>query len=184
MATTTGASIASIAESHEGAPYRLGGYLPSGWDCSGFVNYVLGNHLGMTLPNGWRWTGRSHGPIAEEYKRWDAGSMLVTTPDIGDLCCWQTHVGFYIGGGQMFSAFGKRYGTLAKPVTAGPVGEALSYRRIKDVTYSSATGVAYTTQAAAPAGSGCGVAAVMLPAMLPYYLVRYAMRRRQTCPSV
>lgn len=181
MTTTTGASIVSIAVSHKGAPYRFGGYLPSGWDCSGFVNYVLGLHLGMTLPFGWKWTGHSHGPIASEYKAW-TGATTVLTPDLGDLCCWRTHIGFYIGNGQMFSAFGKNYGTLAKPVTSGPIGETLTYRRIKAVDYTSTTGVAYATQAP-PAGAGCMPAALMMPVALPFYLVRHAIvTRRRPCP--
>lgn len=184
MTSTTGASIVSIAESHEGSPYLWGGYLPSGWDCSGFVNYVLGNHMGMTLPGGWRWTGRAHGPIAEEYKVW-SGATTVTTPAPGDLCCWNTHVGFYIGGGQMISALSKKWGTRTSPVTWGPKGEALTYRQIRAVDYTSVTGVDYATQVVQPAGSGCGVAAVMMPVALPYYLIRHAITtRRRPCPSL
>lgn len=40
--------IISYAKTFMGTPYRYAGMTPSGFDCSGFVNYVLGN-FGMSL---------------------------------------------------------------------------------------------------------------------------------------
>ena len=48
----SGQAIASDALRYKGAPYKWGGAMPSGWDCSGFVNYVIGHDLGMTIPGG------------------------------------------------------------------------------------------------------------------------------------
>lgn len=40
--------IISYAKDFMGTPYRYAGATPSGFDCSGFINYVLGN-FGMSL---------------------------------------------------------------------------------------------------------------------------------------
>ncbi|MGH7239603.1 MAG: NlpC/P60 family protein, partial [Candidatus Saccharimonadales bacterium] len=38
------------ALSHQGAHYVYGAARPSGWDCSGFVNWVLCHDLGVGIP--------------------------------------------------------------------------------------------------------------------------------------
>src|SRR5687768_6522687 len=43
------AEVLNTAERHVGAPYRWGGTTPSGFDCSGFVQYVFARHA-VTLP--------------------------------------------------------------------------------------------------------------------------------------
>lgn len=50
--SASGQAIAADALRYKGAPYVWGGAKPSGWDCSGFVNYVIGHDLGMTIPGG------------------------------------------------------------------------------------------------------------------------------------
>jgi len=44
-----GLAIARTAETLLGAPYREGGALPDGFDCSGLVNYVFARH-GIAVP--------------------------------------------------------------------------------------------------------------------------------------
>jgi cell wall-associated NlpC family hydrolase len=158
----TASAIASMFLRYQGTPYLWGGYLPStGWDCSGAVNYVLGNLLKMKLPGNVSYTGRSHGPIAAQYKAW-TGATTVTSPAAGDLCCWVTHVGVYIGSGQMISALDPQYGTKVTPVAGnGPPGEPLSYRRI------SGTGSASPAAAAV----GC-LFPIMLPVLGPLVYLR------------
>ena len=47
--TGSGNNVVSYAESFIGVPYVYGGTTPSGFDCSGFVQYVY-NHFGKSLP--------------------------------------------------------------------------------------------------------------------------------------
>jgi len=42
-------AMISFAKTFLGTPYRYAGSTPSGFDCSGFVNYVM-KHFGLSLP--------------------------------------------------------------------------------------------------------------------------------------
>ncbi|WP_033543254.1 C40 family peptidase [Planococcus sp. CAU13] len=90
-------SIVSIAKQYTGVPYVWGGSTPSGFDCSGFISYVL-NKSGND-------TARIN--AAGYYNK----STKVSTPQPGDLVFFSgtytsgiSHVGFYIGDGKMISA--------------------------------------------------------------------------------
>jgi cell wall-associated NlpC family hydrolase len=80
-----------------GAPYRNGGSDPSGFDCSGFVQYVF-NSLGVKLPR----EVRDQYGVGEQVKLEDVRA--------GDLLFFQTvsrgasHVGLAIGPGQFVHA--------------------------------------------------------------------------------
>ena len=90
-------AIISTALSFRGIPYRNGGSDPSGFDCSGFVQYVYAVH-GMGLPR------EVHGQylIGREVDRKDVKA--------GDLVFFETvsrgasHVGLAIGGDQFVHA--------------------------------------------------------------------------------
>jgi cell wall-associated NlpC family hydrolase len=47
--TVSGTAVVRTAESLLGTPYRLGGTLPDGFDCSGLVCYVFARH-GVAVP--------------------------------------------------------------------------------------------------------------------------------------
>lgn len=92
-------SIVSIAKQFAGTPYVWGGSTPAGFDCSGFISYVL-NQAGYD-------TGRTS--AAGYYSM----SAKVSNPQPGDLVFFSgtytpgiSHVGIYIGNGQMISAAG------------------------------------------------------------------------------
>src|SRR5690606_6912926 len=43
-------TVVSVALQYQGAPYRYGGADPSGFDCSGFTQFVYA-HVGVSLPH-------------------------------------------------------------------------------------------------------------------------------------
>ncbi|GAA1256306.1 hypothetical protein GCM10009657_34570 [Oryzihumus leptocrescens] len=85
-------SVLAVAAQYAGVPYVWGGTTPSGFDCSGFTQYVF-NKIGVSLPR-----------TAEEQR---AAVTRVSTPQPGDLVFFGSpayHVGIYAGGGMMWDA--------------------------------------------------------------------------------
>jgi cell wall-associated NlpC family hydrolase len=84
-------NVIAVAARYVGVPYRYGGTSPSGFDCSGYVQYVFGQ-VGISLP-------RSSGAIA--------GSATKISRDQaqpGDLVYKPGHIGIYAGGNMMYDA--------------------------------------------------------------------------------
>ncbi|WP_018923087.1 peptidoglycan-binding protein [Salsuginibacillus kocurii] len=83
------------ASTHIGTPYQWGGTSTSGFDCSGFLQYVY-NEVGVSLPR----------TVAQ---MWEAGEA-VSEPKVGDLVFFETyaagpsHAGIYSGGGSFVHA--------------------------------------------------------------------------------
>jgi hypothetical protein len=96
------ARMLAEAERYLGVPYVWGGYSPSGFDCSGFVSYVI-NHCG----NGW-----NYGRLTANGLRARTANVPVSEAKPGDLVFFQgtyatsgaSHVGIYVGGGWMIHA--------------------------------------------------------------------------------
>ncbi len=90
------------AERYLGVSYVWGGYSPDGFDCSGFVSYVI-NHCG----NGWN-VGRQ----TANGLRAITGNVPASEAKPGDLVFFQgtydtpgaSHVGIYVGNGMMIHA--------------------------------------------------------------------------------
>ncbi|EJQ52586.1 hypothetical protein IEQ_01629 [Bacillus cereus BAG6X1-2] len=90
-------SIAGFARSLNGSPYRTAGTTPAGFDCSGFIHYVLN----QTGHNGARQTVAGY---------WSSKTKT-SNPQPGDLVYFQntykngpSHMGVYLGNGQFISA--------------------------------------------------------------------------------
>lgn len=102
--------IAATATKYVGTPYVWGGNSPSGWDCSGFVQYVYKQH-GISIARG---TSAILG--SGQFKR-------TSSPQPGDLVFQRggSHVGIYLGGGKMIGAQNPKTGTNIHPVTQNPL---------------------------------------------------------------
>lgn len=88
--------ILTAAEQLLGAPYRLGGESPAGVDCSGLVQYAY-SHAGIRVPR----------TAAQQFQNGRPQRKILP----GDLLFFRTdgtgavsHVGIYIGKGQMIHA--------------------------------------------------------------------------------
>ena len=81
-----------IAAGFAGTPYVYGGTTPSGFDCSGFTQYVFGQ-IGINLPR-----------TAEQQRQF---ATPVSTPQPGDLVFFGApayHLGIYAGNGMMWDS--------------------------------------------------------------------------------
>ncbi|HEX2927378.1 MAG TPA: NlpC/P60 family protein [Ruminiclostridium sp.] len=95
--TSQAASLISTAKSFTGVPYVWGGTTPSGFDCSGFTQYVFARS-GISLPR----------TAAEQF---NAGTYI-SNVDLraGDLVFFTTykpgpsHLGIYLGNGNFIHA--------------------------------------------------------------------------------
>lgn len=93
------AQLIEKAEQYLGTPYVWGGYDPSGFDCSGFVSYVV-NNCGA---------GFNFGRLTAESWRRQCTIISASQAKPGDLIFFQgtyntsgaSHVGIYLGDGRM-----------------------------------------------------------------------------------
>jgi len=102
---SVGAAIVSEALLYVGLPYIWGGTGPNGFDCSGFVHYVLSRVFGYTFTRALEVQA-----VSGQYV--DPSNLMP-----GDLVFFQntytwglSHVGIYIGGGQFVHAGSERTG--------------------------------------------------------------------------
>jgi cell wall-associated NlpC family hydrolase len=105
-------TLIATALKFTGVPYRDGGSDPSGFDCSGFVQYVFAQH-GIPLPR----------EVREQFSFGE--SIDVDDVRAGDLIFFTTvtkgasHVGLAIGGGQFVHAPSSRGRVRVERFTSG-----------------------------------------------------------------
>lgn len=97
--------IVDDARKYLGVPYRFGQSSAQGMDCSGLVNQVVGRDLGLPIPGSASGQYSGHGPVTGQWYVW-SGCTTVSKDQAapGDLVCWTSHIGIYLGDGQMINA--------------------------------------------------------------------------------
>lgn len=108
-----GQKIADFALKYKGYSYVSGGTTPSGFDCSGFVYYVL-NACGYSLSRSCQVQAKSGTAVSRENLQ--PGDMVFfcngSNGSIG-------HVGIYIGDGKMIHAANSRRGVVTDTINSG-----------------------------------------------------------------
>jgi cell wall-associated NlpC family hydrolase len=133
--TASGEAIAQDALKYQGASYVWAGAPGSGaghWDCSSFVNAVVGRDLGMAIPmyGAGKYIGQAHGPNTIIWLAWP-GAKRVSSPSPGTLVIWQTHMGICLGGNKMISALNGQLGTQVTTIAdAAPPGEIRTFKNL------------------------------------------------------
>ncbi|MGI8485580.1 MAG: SH3 domain-containing protein [Thermomicrobiales bacterium] len=94
-----GQALVDYAMQFLGQAYVWAGNQPGGFDCSGLTQYVVQNVLGYDIGHGT--AGQTAFGTPAAYGSWQAGD-LVFFQDTGDAGI--SHVGIYIGNGQMIHA--------------------------------------------------------------------------------
>lgn len=95
---STGSAIADDALRYVGVPYKWAGATPAGWDCSGFVTWVLHHDLGLNLPS------NVH-TVTGAFLLWSGAVTIARSKcAAGDLVCWSTHIGIATSNKQMVDA--------------------------------------------------------------------------------
>ena len=93
----TGYLAAALARDQVGVPYRYGGSSPSGFDCSGLVQYVYGK-LGVSLPRKSRdMAGMGHQVSIHDLLPGDLVFFRINRRRV-------SHVGIYIGNNEFVHA--------------------------------------------------------------------------------
>ena len=99
--TADGYSLSSAALSLRGVPYRVGGTDPNGFDCSGLVSYVFGQH-GLQMPREARDQFKVGKTVPRD--RLEPGDLVFFTT----VAPGASHVGIAIGGDQFVHAPSER----------------------------------------------------------------------------
>ena len=109
--TTLALHVLAEAQKYLGCPYRAGGASPSGFDCSGFVYYVL-KQLGLS-------------PCRTPSDQYKMGIKVAKADlQVGDLVFFGsgssiTHAGIYAGSGQFIHAPNSRSTVSYSDLTTG-----------------------------------------------------------------
>ncbi|GAB3467556.1 NlpC/P60 family protein [Kineococcus endophyticus] len=139
---STGQRLLDVASQFKGVPYKWGGTTPSGFDCSGLIQYA-GKQIGLTLPR----TAAQQATVGTAVPSLDQARP-------GDLVVLENghHIGIYVGNGQMLHA--PKTGDVVK---ISKVWETpMTIRRLGTTAATTATSAALGVGVAATLLSGLG----------------------------
>jgi cell wall-associated NlpC family hydrolase len=122
------ARVLNTADDYLGVPYRYGGTSPSGFDCSGFVQYVFARN-GVNLPRTSRQQAQVGQSLTPDWRAVAAGD-LVMFADNGPI----SHVAIYAGNNRIIhsssSGGGVRYDDLSTQRGGWFVDHMVAARRV------------------------------------------------------
>lgn len=113
--SSAGQAIANFAVQYQGYPYVWAGNTPSGFDCSGFTQYVVQNTLGIDITHSTELQMSYGSPVG--WEAWQPGDLVFFTGTYEGG--WITHTGVYIGDGLMIHAENESTGVKISNITSG-----------------------------------------------------------------
>jgi len=128
MLSTTASAVTNVAgqliataAKYLGVPYAYGGSTPAGFDCSGFVQYVM-HAVGISMPR----TSEDQATIGQPISGQQAapGDLVFFSDNGSD---W-SHVGIYLGAGQMIDA--PHTGATVRTENVAGFAPYTQYRRV------------------------------------------------------
>lgn len=133
----TSSNIANQALTYQGHAYKYGGAPglngTQPWDCSSFVNWVVGHDMRMAIPgySPGQYNGTAHGPPTGAWLVWPGLTRIQQSQvQAGDLIIWINHMGIAISNTQMISALDMQLGTAVSAIQGAAVGPILAYGRL------------------------------------------------------
>ncbi len=112
-AATSGQQIADYAVDYVGYPYVYAGNTPSGFDCSGFTQYVVGQTLGIDIGHGVE--GQTGFGTWVGWEDWQPGDLIFFA---GTYRPGISHVGIYIGDGEFVHAENEGTGVVISSISS------------------------------------------------------------------
>ena len=109
-----GGALVAHAMKYLGYPYVYGGSSPAGFDCSGFTLYVVRQVLGRNI--GASAAAQTGAGVSVSAKNLEPGDLVFFVNTNGPGI---THVGIYIGGGQMIHSGSERTGVVISNIWDG-----------------------------------------------------------------
>lgn len=111
VANASTSEIVAYAKKYLGYKYVYGGTTPSGFDCSGFVQYVY-KHFGYSINRTAR--AQTKNGVSVSKGNLQQGDLIFFSGSSGSSTI--THVGLYIGGGKFIHAANARKGVIISNV--------------------------------------------------------------------
>src|ERR1700759_2965927 len=129
--------IAAIATQYIGHAYKFGGAPgvngANPWDCSSFVNYVVGVKAGLAIPGNapGQYKGTVHGPTTGVWAVW-SGMSSIKRADVqaNDILVWGAHMGIATSNTTYVSAHSPKEGTTNVAIPTNGLGPLVRIGRL------------------------------------------------------